>query len=202
MKTERAALDVSDLPSVVFGPRDLMWWGTVGFMVIEGFSLAIVAFTYIYLRKNFVEWPPHGTPLPSLTLPTINMGIMLASIPVVWWTRRRAEYLDLGGVRLGLILSSVLGLIVLGLRFFEFAALNTQWNSNAYGSTIWFILGFHATLLITDVYDTLGITAIMYSRNREAKHYVAVTDNAEYWVFVVLLWVPLYVMVFFGARIL
>jgi heme/copper-type cytochrome/quinol oxidase subunit 3 len=202
MKTERVVMDVSDLPTVVFGSRDLMWWGTVGFMVIEGFSLAIVAFTYIYLRKNFVEWPPHGTPLPSLTIPSINMGLMLASIPLVWWTKRRGEHLDLKGLRIGLVLSSLVGIAVFGLRFFEFAALNTQWNSNAYASAIWFILGFHTTVMIGDVYDTIGLTAILFTRNREAKHYVAATDNAEYWIFCVLVWVPLYVMVFFGARIL
>jgi heme/copper-type cytochrome/quinol oxidase subunit 3 len=202
MKTERAVLDVSDLPSVVYGPRDLMWWGTILLMVIEGFSLAIVAFTYLYLRKNFVEWPPHGTPVPSLTIPTINMAIMLASLPLAWWTRTKAQYLDLKAVRIGMILSSVATIVAIGLRFFEFTALNTQWNSNAYGSVVWFILGLHGTLMLFDVYDTVGLTLILYDKNREAKHFVCVTDNEEYWVFTVLVWLPLYVLVFFGPRIL
>jgi hypothetical protein len=30
--------DVADLPTVTFGHRSLMWWGTLGFMVIEGRS--------------------------------------------------------------------------------------------------------------------------------------------------------------------
>ena len=202
MKTERAVLDVSDLPTVVFGPRDLMWWGTVGFMVIEGFSLAICAFTYLYLRKNFIAWPPERTPLPSLTIPTINLGVMLVGIPLSVWTKRRAEYLDLKSLRIGLVLCSVIGLVILGLRFFEFAALNTQWNSNAYGSVVWFILGFHATLVLTDTYDTIGLTFILFHPNREAKHYVGATDNAEYFIFTVLLWLPFYVLVFLGPRFL
>lgn len=202
MKPERAVLDISDLPSVVYGPRDLMWWGTILMMVIEGFSLALVAFTYIYLRKNSIEWPPAGTPLPSLTIPSMNMGFMLASLPLAWWTRGRAQRLDIKGIRIGMILSSVAALVAMGLRFFEFAALNTQWNSNAYGSVVWFILGLHATLMLFDVYDTVGLTCIFFSRNLEAKHYVAVTDNEEYWVFTVLVWLPLYVLVFFGPRIL
>jgi cytochrome c oxidase subunit III len=202
MKTERAVLDVSDLPTVVYGPRDLMWWGTVGFMVIEGFTLALCVFTYLYLRKNFIEWPPFRTPLPSLTIPTINLGVMLAGVPLAWWTKRRAEHLDRRGVRIGLILGSITGLLITGLRFFEFAALNTQWNSNAYGSVIWFILGFHATLILTDTYDTIGLTYIMFHPNREAKHYSGASDNAEYFMFTVFLWIPLYVLVFLGPRFL
>ena len=36
MIRERAVADVSTLPTVVFGERNLGWWGTVGFAVIEG----------------------------------------------------------------------------------------------------------------------------------------------------------------------
>ena len=36
-------VELSELPDVVFGPRDLMWWGTLGFMVIEGFTLVLCA---------------------------------------------------------------------------------------------------------------------------------------------------------------
>ena len=39
----RAVDDVAHLPDSAFGHRDLMWWGTVGFMVIEGFTLALGA---------------------------------------------------------------------------------------------------------------------------------------------------------------
>ena len=72
MRRERVVADVSRLPTVVFGERNLASWGTTGFMIIETFTLALCAVTYIYLRKNTSVWPPHGTPLPSLLLPSIN----------------------------------------------------------------------------------------------------------------------------------
>ena len=43
-----------------------MWWGTLGFMVIEGWTLALLAAMYFYIRQNFLTWPPLRTPLPSL----------------------------------------------------------------------------------------------------------------------------------------
>ena len=199
MNRERVVADVSGLPTVVFGPRNLGWWGTIGFAVIEGFSLALCAITYVYLRKNYIIWPPEGTPMPSLGLPTINMVIMIVSLPLAIWTKRRAEHLDLGRVRIGLILSSLVSLVVFGLRIAEFTALNTRWNSNAYSSIIWTILGFHGTLILIDVYDTIGITLISFLR-MESKWFPEVADNSEYWIFTVLSWIPMYLLVYYGPR--
>ena len=44
--------DVSALPDTAFGHRSLMWWGTMGLMVIEGtvFGLAIAMYFYLRLR--------------------------------------------------------------------------------------------------------------------------------------------------------
>ena len=54
----RPFLDVADLPDLAFGSRDIMWWGTLGFVVIEGFTLALCLMVYLYLWKNYSEWPP------------------------------------------------------------------------------------------------------------------------------------------------
>ena len=202
MRNERAVADVSELPSVVFGSRGLVWWGTVAFMVIEGFTMALTAATYLYLRKNFDAWPPHRTPRPALLVPTINVAIMLASLPLAWWLKQAAERIDLAKVRIGLVASSIVSMVVFGLRIAEFWSLETQWNSNAYGSVIWVIVGFHATILLVDVFETIGFTAIMYSPNREPKHWPEVADNAGYWFFAVLSWVPLYLLVFLGPRVM
>lgn len=199
MNRERVVADVSGLPTVVFGPRNLGWWGTAGFALIEGFSLALCAVTYVYLRKNYIVWPPEGTKMPSLLMPTINLGIMLGSLPLALWTKKRAERLELGPMRVGLILSSIVTVVTFGLRIAEFTALNTRWNSNAYSSIIWTILGFHGTLMLIDLYDTIGITLISFVR-MESKWFPEAADNANYWFFTVLVWVPMYLLVYFGPR--
>jgi len=103
VRRERIVADVSRLPTVVYGGRNLVSWGTTGFMVIEGFSLALCAITYVYLRKNTVVWPPHGTQLPQLLVPTINMALMVLSLPLALWTKHRAERMDTSGTRIGLV---------------------------------------------------------------------------------------------------
>jgi cytochrome c oxidase subunit III len=200
MRRARPALDVSALPTVVFGYRDLMWWGTTFFALIEGFTLALVAATYLYLRKNFVAWPPERTPLPDLLVPTISLVVLLASLAPAWWAKRMAERLDLPAVRRALIASSVLGSLSLGLRFSEFFALNTRWDSHAYGSITWFVVGSHVFLHLLDWSDTVGLTAMSLTGRWEEKHFVNATDNSNYWYFMVLSWVPLYALVFLGPR--
>jgi cytochrome c oxidase subunit 3 len=198
----RPALDVAELPTTVFGPRDLMWWGTAFFAVIEGFTLALCAATYLYLRKNFVAWPPERTPPPDLLLATFNVALMLVSLVPAWWAKRRAEQLDLAGVRRALLVSSVLGLVILGLRIAEFFTLNTRWDQHAYGSIVWLTVGFHVTLVVLDVGDTVGLAAVSRSGRWEEKHFVNTTDNSNYWYFMVLSWLPLYALVFLGPRFL
>ena len=195
-------LDVSELPTAVLGHRDTMWWGTTFFAVIEGFTLAICAATYLYLRKNFVAWPPERTPPPGLLLPTISLALLIATAYPAWWTKTRAKHLDLAGVRRGLIACSVLGAVSFGLRFTEFFALNTRWDSHAYGSIAWFIVGAHAFLQLLDVADTVGLAAIAVKGPWEAKHFINTTDNSNYWYFLALTWIPLYALVFLGPRFL
>ena len=53
-------LDVSRFPQHAFGSRDLMWWGTAGFMVIEGTMFAMVLATLFYLKSiGGKDWPPN-----------------------------------------------------------------------------------------------------------------------------------------------
>jgi cytochrome c oxidase subunit I+III len=43
-------LDVRELPSYRFGPVSLMWWSTMGLVLIEGTVFAIGVMMYFYLR--------------------------------------------------------------------------------------------------------------------------------------------------------
>jgi cytochrome c oxidase subunit III len=36
----------------------------------------------------------------------------------------------------------------------------------------------------------------------EGKRYVDVSENALYWYFVVIAWIPIYVVIYFGGRVL
>jgi heme/copper-type cytochrome/quinol oxidase subunit 3 len=200
MRRVRPTIDVSRLPTVVFGSRDLMWWGTLGFVVIEGFTLAVAAVTYVYLWRNFVGWPPLGTQYPSLLLPTLGAVLYAVSVAPAVWLARASKRLDRGAVRVALVILSVLGLAFCILRWFEFVALNVKWNTNAYGSIVWTILGFHATLIVVEAGEVLGMAVLSFTDKMEAKHFSDSNDLAVYWYFLVLSWLALYVLVYLGPR--
>jgi len=196
MKPTRAVADVRALPRVVYGHRALMWWGTLGFIMIEGSTLFICVVTYFYLRRNFATWPPEHIYRPSLVIPTIQAALMLLSNIPMRAVDRASSRLDLASVRSGMVICSVLIVIMCVLRAFELWAVNVRWDTNAYGSVAWATLVAHSTLLLLEAAETLAITALMFQPDVEERDLSGVSDNALYWYFLTGVWIPLYVMVF------
>jgi heme/copper-type cytochrome/quinol oxidase subunit 3 len=192
---------IRELPTVTFGHRSLMWWGTLGFMVIEGWTLALIAAMYFYIRQNFLTWPPMRTPLPSLLIPTITVVVMLVSVVPAYLSARAARRLDVGAVKLWLLVSSVIALAIPVLRWYELWALNVRWDTNAYGSAAWLLVGTHATLLLLDVADTVGLALFYWLRRMPIKAMSDTVDNSIYWYFMVGIWVPIYLIVYVGPYV-
>jgi cytochrome c oxidase subunit III len=202
MRALRAVADVRALPRTVFGHRSLMWWGTLGFIVIEGTTLFICVVTYFYLRKNFTSWPPQHIWRPGLVAPTIQVLLMLASIIPMRRVDRDSSLMDVRGVRSGLLICSILIAIMCVLRAFEFRALKVHWDTSAYGSAAWAVVFSHSTLLLLEAFETWAITALMFSPTVEERDLSGVSDNAFYWYFLIGVWVPLYVAVYLSPYFL
>ena len=202
MKPLRPAGDLGELPSVVFGSRSLMWWATLGMMVIEGWTLALLVVSYLYFRQTFASWPPLRTANPSLLLPTINLLLMLVSFVPAYMSARCAKQFDTPRVKRWLVLFSIVVVAIVVLRWWEMWALNTRWDTNAYGSAAWTIVGVHTTLLALDVADTIGLTLLFFIRELPGKMYTDTSDNSFYWYFTVGIWIPIYLIVYVGPRII
>ncbi len=194
-------IDVSRLPTYAFGKQSLMWWGTLGIMAIEGTVFVLAAFAYFYIRGNVGSWPPGGLKPPDLLYGTINTGVLLASLWPNWWTDRAAKARDLHRIRIGLPVCLAFAAAFLVFRGFEFAALNIRWDTNAYGSAVWTLLGLHTVHLATDAVDTAVLAVLMFTGPLEGKRYADVSDNAFYWYFVVLIWIPLYGVIYLAPRL-
>ena len=192
---ERADIDVSGLPAYAFGHRGLMFWGTMGIIVIEGTMFAVLIASYFYLRLYVREWPPGLTP-PDLIFGTINTVILLASVVPNYIYKKAAEKEDLGKVRAWMVVSMAFAVAFTVIRVFEFGTLNCKWDTNAYGSIVWMLLGAHTAHLITDLLDTAVLTVMMFTGPIEGKRFVDVSDNAFYWFFVVGAWVPVYAVIY------
>jgi len=197
--SEPRALDVSGLAPGAFGHRSILWWGTAGIALIEGTAFALAIGAYFYLRLRNDTWPPNVPP-PDLTWGTLNTLILLASAVPNELAKKAGERLDLRGVRLWLVVCLVFGVGFNVVRALEFTTLNCLWTTNAYGSIVWFLLGLHTTHIVTDVLDTGVLALLMFTGPIEEKRFVDVSENAVYWYFVVLAWLPIYVVLYWAPR--
>jgi heme/copper-type cytochrome/quinol oxidase subunit 3 len=197
----RIVADVSHLPTHGFGPDTTTWWGTLCFMALEGTGFALAVGAYLYLMALAPQWPLNAV-LPNIWPGSFVALVLLASVPLNHVMSRWARKEELRKVQFGLVAMSALGIAPLIVRGFEFPALNVRWDDNAYGSVVWFLLGLHTTHLLTDVVDTLVLTVLMFTRHgRNGRRFSDVYDNAFYWDFVVLSWLPIYAILYWLPRI-
>lgn len=199
---ERRDLDVSGLPSVTFGPKSLLWWGTLGFIVIEGFTVVLTVAAYLYLRLNERNWPPEPTPLPDLLIPTINTVLILLLIVPMYGVEKAAKRFDRGAVTKGFAITTLLTIPVLALRWFDIEALNAWYDTNAYASAAWAVVVLHGLLVLFDFLETAAMTVLFYIGHAQKKHYSDASDAALYQYYLSLAWVPLYLIIYWGPRFL
>jgi heme/copper-type cytochrome/quinol oxidase subunit 3 len=200
--SEVRTLDVGSLPPGAFGSRSLMWWGTMGIVLIEGTVFALAIAAYFYFRTRMAAWPPDGVAVPDLRWGTINTLVLLASLVPNELSKRAGEQVDLRAVRLCMVVCLLFGIAFNALRVYEFGALNVMWDHDAYGSIVWMLLGLHTTHIITDFLDTAVLTVLMFVGPIEEKRFIDVEENAAYWYFVVLAWLPIYGVIYWAPRLI
>jgi cytochrome c oxidase subunit III len=195
----RRVLDVSPLPDSAFGHQGLIWWGTVGFMVIEGSMFIIALIVYFYLRLKVESWPP-SLPDPNHVYGTANLILVLVSIIPAAVSKRAAEQFDLPKARLWLIILTLMGVVSVVLRGYEYTALNCRWDDNAYGSIVWVLLSLHTIHVATDVIDSAVLVVMAYTHPMTRKRFVDLSENSLYWYFIVAWWVPIYLVIYWAPR--
>jgi cytochrome c oxidase subunit I+III len=194
------AIDVSHLPEYAFSHRSLMWWGAASLMAIEGMMFALLIVSYLYLKGRSPEWPP-GYFAPVLFWGTLNTAILLASAVPNQLAKKAAERMDLRALRLWLGIAIGFGVLFTIVRIFEFGALNVWWDSNAYGSIVWVLLGFHTTHLLTDVMDSVALEVLLFTGPLKKSHFVDAAENSLYWHYVVIAWLPVYAFIYLAPRL-
>ena len=193
-------IDVPRLPSFGFSHRSLLWWATAGLMMIEGTGFAIGIAMYFYLRDINAAWPLNAPP-PDWRWGTLNTIVLFASMVPNQFAKRAAERLDRRATRNWIVVCLLFAIAFLVVRTLEFAALNVTWYGNAYGSIVWFLLGLHTTHLATDTIDTTVLAVLLYTGPFRGKRFVDASENALYWYFVVLSWLPVYAVIYLAPRV-
>jgi cytochrome c oxidase subunit I+III len=174
----------------------------MGLILIEATILGIGIVSYLYLRTLAPVWPPPPTALPDLLVPTVNALLLLVSVVPMYWVDRAARCKERRGVQIGLVLCVVLGLGLSVLRVFEFGAVHTQWDSHAYGSVVWTLLGLHTFDLVAEVLETMLLMVIALTGPMTDHVFLDISDSAPFWYFVAAVWVPIYAVLYLVPRVL
>jgi len=208
VSAQRTTLDVSSLPKHSFDTETQLWWGNTWLLCIETTMFALVVAAYFYLRQNFHTWPPPHSdsppyllePVPSLTLPTINLVVIILSVLPMAWADAAARRLDRPTVKIALVLVMLFGAAATTLRFYEFRSLVWSWDSNAYGSITWTILSLHLLHLIVGTMEDVFLATWVFARPLDENHALDITVTAVYWYWVVGTWLILYPIVYLAPR--
>ena len=206
--SSQLVMDVSELPHHEFDTYDPVWWGNNFLLAIETSMFAIIVTTYFYLRQNFPQWPPPIAsltaplkPLPDLGFGTANTLLLLLSLVPIIAVDLAARRGNRRQAQIGLAVCVLCGLGAIALRSFEFSAVKFYWDSNAYGSVVWFLLGLHLLHLLTLTCETILLTLWSYYREFDMKHRVDMVALAIYWYWVVGIWLVLYSVIYFTPRL-
>ena len=198
----RLAIDVSEFPALVIGPRGGLWWGMAGLILIEIVVFTGLIATYFYLKFLSPHWPPAGEPLPKLLLPTINTVVLIGSSFAIYYADTSiSERGDVRGLRIGVSLSLLLGLAFLVLKVVEYSQVEYFWDSHAYGSIVWTMIVFHSSHVLSVVLKSIVVLALSGKGHWTRERAQGVKINGLYWHFVVVIWIPLYITIYLTPRI-
>lgn len=206
--TGRPALEVSALPQHGFDTRAPLWWGNLYLLMIETTMFGVLVASYFYLRQNFTLWPPPHSqgspflldPVPDLLIPTVNLLIILLSCVPMALVDKAARRGDKATTQIGLIVCIIFGVAAAFLRWHEFWGLKFNWDTNAYGSITWFLLGMHALHLLVGTMEGVFLALWVFFRKFDEKHRLDITVLAVYWYWIAGVWIPLYAIVYFTPR--
>lgn len=187
--TATGTIPYDTLPTAASGDRSPGWWAMVLLIATEFALFASLIASYFYLRSGQPVWPPDGVKMPELPMPiAMTCVLILSSVPMFWADRgiRRGNQMAL---RIGLLLSLILGAVFIGLQVYEYAHEDAVFGANSYGSlfyTITGLHGLHVTLgLLLNIFVSIQAWRGYFSERRN----LAVQNVALYWHFVDAVWV-------------
>ncbi len=195
-------IDVSSLPDFAYGPRTPLFWGVLCLVAIESTMFALLVGAYYYVRGNYASWPPTLLPRAPFEAATLGLAFLLLSAIPTHLQNRAAVRRSLRGMQVNLILATLCGIAFLACRAYELRHLPFKWNTHAYGSVFWTILGLHTMHGIASVIENLVFTSLLLKGPVEEKHTVDLQVGGIYWYFVVASLVPLWAILYLDPLLL
>jgi cytochrome c oxidase subunit III len=142
-------------------------------------------------------WPPKGIEtLDPWHLPLLTTLILLTSGTTVTWAHHALLENDRQGLKMGLWLTVILGLIFTGVQAYEYAHASFGFKGNIYGATFFMATGFHGAHVIIGTIFLAVCLLRAYQGDFTPRQHLGFEFAAWYWHFVDVVWLFLFASIY------
>jgi cytochrome c oxidase subunit 3 len=148
-----------------------------------------------YARAEFTGgvWPPKGIEVLSpWHLPLLNTLLLLTSGTTVTWAHHALLHNDRRGLKLGLLLTIVLGLAFTAVQAWEYTHAPFGFKGSIYGATFFMATGFHGFHVIIGTIFLIVCLIRAMRGHFTPTHHLGFEFAAWYWHFVDVVWLFLF----------
>ena len=148
-----------------------------------------------YARVAFTGglWPPKGTEvLDPLNLPLLNTLILLTSGATVTWAHHALLHDDRRGLKVGLLLTILLGATFTSVQAWEYAHAPFAFSNSIYGATFFMATGFHGAHVLIGTIFLIVCLVRANAGQFTPKQHLGFEFAAWYWHFVDVVWLFLF----------
>ena len=143
------------------------------------------------------QWPPRGIEvLDPWGFPLLNTLILLCSGTTVTWAHHSLIHGNRDGLKLGLLLTILLGVLFTSIQAYEYAQAPFAFKGNIYGATFFMATGFHGFHVIV---GTIFLTVCLIRAHRgdfTPRQHFGFEAAAWYWHFVDVVWLFLFTSIY------
>jgi cytochrome c oxidase subunit 3 len=152
-----------------------------------------------YARAEFTggHWPPKGIEvLDPWHFPLLNTLILLTSGTTVTWAHHELLENNRTGLKYGLILTIVLGVLFTCVQAWEYAHAPFGFKDSIYGATFFMATGFHGFHVLVGTIFLIVCLIRVYLGHFSPQQHLGFEFAAWYWHFVDVVWLFLFCCIY------
>lgn len=148
--------------------------------------------------KNLAgSWPPKGLEvIDAFGFPLLNTVILLLSGTTVTWAHHALIHGDREGLKRGLWVTILLGLLFSGIQAYEYSEAPFKFAGLNYSAAFFMATGFHGFHVIIGTIFLIVCLARAYAGHFTPRQHFGFEAAAWYWHFVDVVWLFLFVSIY------
>jgi len=182
---------------LLFIASEVMFFVAWFWAYFDGFFNVDAAEQLARLAATGGVWPPTGVELfDPFHLPLFNTLLLLTSGTTVTWAHHALLHNDRQGLRWGLALTIVLGVLFTVVQAMEYSQAGFQFSGNLYGATFFMATGFHGFHVIVGSIFLIVCLVRANLGHFTPQHHLGFEFAAWYWHFVDVVWLFLFASIY------